>query len=349
MYIPEQRPKPPLAAFLRSPGLARRFDLAGAGLLVPSVVMLLLALHFGGGTRPWSSPPVVGLFCGAAAAAALFVAWERLGAGAADAMVPLPLLANRVVAAACLTSLFAFACTFVSAYFLPVYFQSVQGASPLASGVHVLPGILSQMLLAVVSGLAVSRLGYYLPWAVAGSALTAVGAGLVTTWSPATGAGRWIGFQVVLGAGRGAVMQMGLVAVQAVLPRSQIAVAMAVLVFAQGLGGAVLVSAANTIFDGSLVSEILARAPGVSPEVVLAAGATSFRDVVPPAELSGVLEAWAISFDRVFYLVLGLSTAAFFTSWGLGFHDVRKKQKQQKPQVVSQQEQDQVEKSDTVV
>jgi hypothetical protein len=35
---------------------------------------------------------------------------------------------------------------------LPIYFQAVKGVAPSPSGVFILPGILSQMLMAVVSG-----------------------------------------------------------------------------------------------------------------------------------------------------------------------------------------------------
>jgi len=49
----------------------------GTGLLVPAVVMLLLTLYYcGGGMYPWASATVIGLFCGAGAVGALFVAWE---------------------------------------------------------------------------------------------------------------------------------------------------------------------------------------------------------------------------------------------------------------------------------
>lgn len=112
---------------------------------------------------------------------------------------------------------------------------------------------------------------------------------------------------------------------QSVLPQSQLAVALAVLVFIQGLGCSILISVANTIFDNSLESEIVSKAPGVNAGAVIAAGATSFRKLVSQEELPNVLKAYATSFDRTFYMVIGLSCATFITSWGLGNHDVRKK------------------------
>lgn len=206
--IPEQTSKPPLRSFLASPGLWRRFDLVGTALLVPAVVMLLLALHYGGdGTYPWSSATVIGLFCGAGAVGALFVAWEWR-VGGEDAMVPLSLFRERVVVAGGLTNLCLFSCTFITSYFLPIYFQSVQGSSPFTAGVHMLPSIISQLITAVLSGFAVSKLGYYLPWAIFSAVLSSVGMGLISTWTVGTNTGTWIGYQIILGVGRGAGIQM---------------------------------------------------------------------------------------------------------------------------------------------
>ncbi|KAL1856396.1 hypothetical protein Daus18300_010768 [Diaporthe australafricana] len=325
--IPEQAPKPPFRRFIAAPGLWRKFDLAGTALLVPAVVMLLLALHYGGSRQyPWGSAMVIGLFCGGGVVGALFVAWEWR-VGGENAMVPLSMFRERVVVAGCLTNLCLFSCTFITSYFLPLYFQSVQGSSPFTAGVHMLPSIISQLITAVFSGFAVSKLGYYLPWAIFSAVFSSIGAGLISTWTVGTGTGTWIGYQIILGVGRGAGIQMALIAVQAVLKPSQIAVAMAMLTFVQGLGSAILISVANTIFDDSLASEIRSRAPGVSPEAVIAAGATAFRKVVSAEDLPAVVKAYAVSFDKTFYLAIALSILCFFTSCGLGYRDVRVKQK----------------------
>lgn len=206
--IPEQAPKPPFRSFIAEPGLWRRFDLVGTALLVPPVVMLLLALHYGGGgTYPWASATVIGLFCGAGVMGALFVAWEW-HVGGENAMVPLSLFRERTVVAGSLTNLCLFSCTFITSYFLPLYFQSVQGSSPFTAGIHMLPSIISQLITAVLSGFAVSKLGFYLPWAIFSAVLSSVGSGLISTWTVGTNTGTWIGYQIILGVGRGAGMQM---------------------------------------------------------------------------------------------------------------------------------------------
>lgn len=87
---------------------------------------------------------------------------------------------------------------------------------------------------------------------------------------------------------------------------------------------------ANTIFDDSLASQIRENAPHVNPEAVIAAGATAFRKVVPEEDLPAMIRAYAISFERTFYLAVALSSLCFFTSLGLGNRDVRAKQQKGK-------------------
>lgn len=54
----------------------------------------------------------------------------------------------------------------------------------------------------------VSRLGYYLPWPILAGAISAIGNGLVSTFTPSTPTAKWVGYQILLGAGRGSGMQM---------------------------------------------------------------------------------------------------------------------------------------------
>lgn len=115
--------------------------------------MFLLAVQFGGdGSHAWSSPTIIGLFVGAGIIFLLFSAWEwRAGD---KAMIPGSILRNRIVLmstgqVACLT-----VCLVVASTWLPMYFQAVRGEGPTMSGVDLLPSILAQLLLSVVSGAA---------------------------------------------------------------------------------------------------------------------------------------------------------------------------------------------------
>ncbi|WQF78496.1 Putative major facilitator superfamily, MFS transporter superfamily [Colletotrichum destructivum] len=324
VYIPEQMPKPKVAAVLTDRNIVQKFDVVSSAILIGSVVQLLLALHYGGGEYPWNSATVIGLFSGFAVATILFVVWEyRAGE---NATIPLKMLTNRVVASASMVNIFLFGVTYIATYSIPIFFQSILGDSPMESGIHMLPSMFSSIFFTVISGMMVTRLGYYLPFAVFAAILLTVGSGLMSTWSPTTRAGEWIGYQILYGSGRGLGMQMSIVAIQTAIPPTQVAVALTVLVFFQGLAVAVLISIGNTVFDSTVVGQIAALAPDVNPRVIIAAGATAYRSKVSAEDLPNVVKAWATGFQRTMYIATGLSMGMFLFSWGLGFYSVKKKE-----------------------
>jgi hypothetical protein len=116
-----------------------------------------------------------------------------------------------------------------------------------------------------------------------------------------------------------------MVAVQNSVSPDDVSTAMAILTFGQSFGGSVFLAVAQVIFSNGLRDTIPRYAPNVTPQTIIKAGATGFRELVPPADLPGVLVAYAKSIDRVFYLVVGLSVVQVFAAWGLGWRDVREK------------------------
>jgi hypothetical protein len=53
----------------------------------------------------------------------------------------------------------------------------------------------------------VGKMGYYLPWALASSAIMLIGAGLTTTLTVEATVAQWVMYQFVAGFGRGCGMQ----------------------------------------------------------------------------------------------------------------------------------------------
>lgn len=142
-----------------SRGLVRKLvsslDLGGFALLAPAMAMFLAALQFGSDTTryAWSSPLIIGLFCGAGVAAVLFILWEWRVARE-TAIIPGAVIRRRQVWSSCGHIFSMSFVVFIANYFLPVYFQSVKGVGPTLSGVYLLPGILGQLSLILLSGAA---------------------------------------------------------------------------------------------------------------------------------------------------------------------------------------------------
>lgn len=125
-------------------------DLIGFVLFSPAALQLLLALEYGQNKNSWGSATVIGLFCGAAATFIVFLLWEHRQGD--KAMIPLRMVAITQVWSSCIVMMAIFAILLCSSYYLPIYFQAIKSDSPTMSGVSTLPGILSQLLVAVASG-----------------------------------------------------------------------------------------------------------------------------------------------------------------------------------------------------
>jgi hypothetical protein len=118
--------------------------------------MLLLALQWGGVTYAWSSATIIGLFCGSAGNAIIFAAWEYKHGDMA--MIPWSMVRQRIVWCSAFLMLFFFGAQMITSYYIAIYFQAVKGVTPTLSGVYFLPSVLSQMVLAIISGVLGKRL-----------------------------------------------------------------------------------------------------------------------------------------------------------------------------------------------
>ncbi|PVH94015.1 MFS general substrate transporter [Periconia macrospinosa] len=321
LRIPEINTKPPAYEVLHT--AMSSMDLFGLVLLWPSAIMFFLALQWGGNQYAWNSAMVIGLFVGAAITSGLFLTWEYHYGD--NALLPFSMLRNRVIYSASATMFFFMGVMLTAYYYLPIYFQAVKGDSPLMSGVHILPSIISQVLVTMSTGTLIQRVGYYLPNVLTGTALASIAYGLYSTFSPSTSVGKWIGYQIIGGAGSGATSPGSYIAIQNSVPRAAIPTAMAILILCQNLGSAIFLTVAQSIFSNSLQNHLRTQAPGVDVQAVIQGGARMLRPLVPAQELPSVLQAYSRAIDAVMYLGAGLGVAAFGCAWGLGFKDIRKK------------------------
>ena len=148
IQVPDQATKPRVIEVVRT--LHVKLDLGGFVLFAPTVIMLLLAVQWGGSKLAWNSSQIIGLFCGAGCICIALLFWEHRKGDAA--MIPFSMVRLRIVWSSCIVYGFFMAQMFTTSYYLPVYFQGVKGKSPFLSGVYLLPSILGQIFSAVVSG-----------------------------------------------------------------------------------------------------------------------------------------------------------------------------------------------------
>ncbi|KEF56994.1 uncharacterized protein A1O9_07184 [Exophiala aquamarina CBS 119918] len=325
--IPEQMRKPPVRPNLKKI-ITEELDLVGFLLFAPACIMLLLAIAWGGNEYSWASPTIIGLFCGAFVTSLIFGFWEfKKGE---TAMIPPRFLRNNLVVFGCCTSCFQNGGMLLLSYYLPLWFQVVKNASPTMSGVDVLPTAISQALSAVMVGKLVQVIGYCTPWAIFGAVVASIGGGLLTTLHPPSTTADWIGYQVLIGFGRAPGVQMPVTAVQGLLKPNEVALATSQIFFFQYLGAAVFISVGETIFSNTLRTGIQSNAPNLDAEAIIAAGAFGFRSFVAEKDIPGVLQAYNHAITTTYYLALGGTCAAFFTSFGMGWQRLPKRNKSTK-------------------
>src|SRR3954449_13454774 len=147
----------PLAArrLQESYGPATRLDLPGLGLASAGLFGIVWGL-VRGNSLGWASPEIVGALVAGAALLAGFVAWELR---TETPMLPMRFFRNRTLALANVASLFMYFGMFGSIFLLAQFFQTVQGYSPLGSGLRILPWTAMPIIVAPIAGALSDRIG----------------------------------------------------------------------------------------------------------------------------------------------------------------------------------------------
>ncbi|TQV95122.1 MFS multidrug transporter [Cordyceps javanica] len=302
---------------------AWQLDPIGFLLIGPSISCLLFALELGGKDQNWSAGHTIALFVVFGALLLAFVAYQLWKGN--ESTLPPKIIGQRTVLVACVISFCVGSAIVIYAFYLPIWFQVVQGKSPQNSGLSLLPLLLSNVISVVAGGILVSKLGYFTPFAIAGSAVLVAGSALVTTWTADISTAKWIGYQIITGAGLGMCLQQPAIAIQAVLREDEISIGTSALNFAVFLGGSTLVTVSQTLFEHQLVKKLVKIVPDLDPTKLTGNGATSLKDLVPAAQQNEALRAYNDSMRVIWYLVLAVAVVACCASFGLEWKSVKNK------------------------
>ncbi|MCJ1433903.1 hypothetical protein MMC27_003268 [Xylographa pallens] len=298
-----------------------RMDPVGTFFFLPCIICLLLALQWGGVTYSWSNARVVVLLL---LAGVLFVAFVVVQRWKGDsATVPGRIFVNRSIIAGAWFSFCGGAAMQILVYFLPIWFQAIKQVSAVKSGIMSLPLVLGLVIMGISAGILTRVIGYYTPWMILSSIITPIGAGLITTFTPQTGSPAWIGYQALFGMGIGLGMQQPSVAAQTVLPRNDVSIGAALMMFSQLLGGTVFISVGNNIFDTRLTQNLV-KIPGIDVGSVVATGATELKNMVPGSLLPQVIVAYNDALRATFYLACALTSCTIFGSLAMEWKSVKK-------------------------
>ncbi len=289
-------------------------DYLGAALVMGAATCLLLVTVWGGVQYAWGSPTIVGLGIAGVVLLALFVLQEGR---ASEPVIPLRLWRDPVFSVASgLEFLVGFA-MFGAIIFLPLYLQTVGGASAENSGLLILPLMAGLMVSSITSGRMITKTGRYKRFPIVGTATIAVGMYLMSSMGVGTSRLTSSLYMVVLGLGLGMIIQVMVLAVQNSVPHSDLGTATATETFTRSMGGAFGVAVYGAIFNNRLAFNLARLVPG-GGEAVNAArlqGSPQAIRALPPQVRDSVLLALARSIHVVFFAAVPLAVVAFVVTW----------------------------------
>ncbi|EME38630.1 hypothetical protein DOTSEDRAFT_140148 [Dothistroma septosporum NZE10] len=302
--------------------LLDKLDLVSSLLLIPGLACLFVALARAGTLYSWNSGIVVGLLsCSGTFVAAFLYHQYRRGDKAA---IPLRMVSQRSVLASFIFSTFLGSATAVLDAFLPTYYQTVHGYTPAQSGYFMLSILATATLGAVVTGSLTSRCGYYAPFMITAGAILVISTGLITTCGTHKNVIEFILYTTLFGLGYGIGSAGPSIALQTVLPKSDLSTGLDVLLLGSALGPAVANSVVQSLFTLMLSKKLDSLVPAEKGANLTRVGLGELLNSWSPSQAAAGRRSLVSSLRSVWYLILGLSVTAFLGVLALEWLSVKR-------------------------
>jgi EmrB/QacA subfamily drug resistance transporter len=296
-----------------------RIDYLGGILLAVVSAAIILIATWGGTEYAWTSVQVLSLAAVTVVALASFLYVETR---AQEPMLPLHVFKNRNFSVTMVLTFFVGLGMFGAMTFLPLYQQTVQGATPTISGLLLTPMMVGSMVTSVLAGQLVTRTGKYKAFPILGGGFMAVAMFLLTNLGPNTSRLDSGLYYVVLGLGMGFLMQMVSLISQNSVEMKDMGVASSARMYFQQIGGSLGVAAFGALFASRLNDAITSAskaAAGAGGGVHLQISGGSFDPSqvtsLPPAAREVVFGAISSGIQGVFYAVLPAAIIIFVLAW----------------------------------
>jgi EmrB/QacA subfamily drug resistance transporter len=225
-----------------------QIDYAGAGVLTVALTLLILGLLEGGQAWAWGSPLGIAVLAVGALLLAVFVAIERR---AADPVVPLRLMRNRLLVATNLVAACVGAVLLGLTSYVPTFVQFVLGTGPLVAGFALAALTLGWPISASQSGRVYLRFGMRLT-AVVGATVVVVGSALLLLLDETSSVLQVGGTSFVIGLGMGFAAAPTLIAAQSAVGWHERGVVTGTNMFFRSAGSAVGVAVFGAIVNATL-------------------------------------------------------------------------------------------------
>ena len=273
----------------------------------------MLVTSLGGTTWAWGSARVVLVGALGVGLLALFVAVERR---APEPILPLSLLRDRVFAVAgSLSAIVGFA-LFGSVVFLPLYFQTVDLASPTEAGLRLVPMMAGLLVMSITSGQLISRTGRYRIFPIMGTLLMSAGLLLLTRLDVGTSTATSAIYLLVLGLGLGSTMQVLVLAVQNAVDYKLLGAATSGVTMFRGIGGSIGTAVLGAIFTSRLTGQLKSTLHGPLGEQVSKGARLTGAQVarLPPVPRALYQHAYVHALRPAFFVAAAAAVLGFVLS-----------------------------------
>ncbi len=312
---------------LKEPKLTEKpsIDYAGATLLIVSISLLMLALVEGGASlATFFSRQNIALLVSAIVLLVIF-AWVENRAK--DPLIPFALFRNRTVSVSVGAGFLAGVAMFGAISFIPLFAQGALGSTATEAGSLLTPLMLSWVLMSVIGGRLILKIGYR-TLAITGFILLTTGFIFLALFQIETPR-VWLYVDLILvGAGLGWTMLTLLIAVQQAVERSKLGTATSLNQFSRAIGGAFGVAIMGAVLTAGLATNLNSAAQNENPDLTVAQAAAFAENpnalIDPQAKANLSVEtlrilqnAMAASIHKVFWVGAILSLLALLVAFFL--------------------------------
>ncbi|KAJ6611347.1 major facilitator superfamily domain-containing protein [Mycena sp. CBHHK59/15] len=217
----------------------------------------------------------------------LIIGFLAVQSSVKDVTVPLRIFKTRSIWAGAFFSFCLSSWYFIIVFYLPIWFQAVRGVSAVKSGIDNLPMILSVVVSSLLAGSVITILGYYTPFILLSTIL----------------------MSIVFGLGVGFGLQQSILAAQTVLDVNDVAIGTSIPIF----------------MTNSLVFGLVAHVPGMSPMLVLSAGATSLMTAISAEYLPAVLQVYNNTLMSAVYVSVAMTVLSFVGAAAMEWKSIKGK------------------------
>jgi EmrB/QacA subfamily drug resistance transporter len=277
-------------------------DWLGITLMTATISAVVLAATWAGTSYAWASWQIGGLAAGSAAGLAAFIARER---SAREPVLPLRVFAQRNFRVSSVMIFAAGAAMFGATLYLPLFQQTVQGASATSSGLLLAPLMIPMVLVSLIAGRVMSRTGRYKIFPVLGGAFLTAGMALLATMGTGTPRTSTSLYMVLVGTGIGFLLQMTTTIAQNSVEMRDIGAASAAVNLFRTIGGSIGVAIFGSLFTRAVQGPL----PGTGPSPHATALAR-----LPAAARDAYLHGVATATQHIFLVAAAVSATAFLAA-----------------------------------